>query len=65
MSNHEGNGLMPQSKKQKVCKSGEVYVDALGGPMYDEATARKILSAVRVWPVDDGGGEGDECRRRL
>lgn len=59
MSNHEGDVHMPRSKKQKVCESGEVYVDALGGPMYDEATARKMLKAAPVRPASGGGGEGE------
>ena len=56
MSNHEGD--VPRSKKQKVCESGEVYVEALGGPMYDEVTARMMLKAAPVRSV--GGGEGGE-----
>ena len=56
MSNNEG--WLPRSKKQKVCESGEVYVEALGGPMYDEATARKMLRNAHVWPLG-GWGEGE------
>ena len=58
MSNHEGD--VPRSKKQKVCESGEVYVEALGGPMYDEATARKIMRYAPVRPLgsDGEGGAG-------
>ena len=53
------NAVEPQSKRQKLGGDGEII--AFGGPMYDEATARKILKeAVLVdadWP---GYGDGDE-----
>ena len=56
----ESNDGEPQSKKQKIDESEEVYSDALGGPMYTEATARRILKG--VVPFDGsmmvgGGGE--------
>ena len=57
----ESNDNEPQSKKRKIDVSdGEVYSDDLGGPMYTEATARRILKG--VVPFDGGlmvigGGE--------
>ena len=35
------NAVEPQSKRQKL--SGDGKIIAFGGPMYDEATARKML----------------------
>ena len=54
--------MEPQSKKQK-CGSGDdekaAKIIALGGPMYDEATARKILQEVVLVSADmNEAGEG-------
>lgn len=38
------NAVEPQSKRQKLSGVGEII--AFGGPMYDDATARKILKEV-------------------
>ena len=40
----DDNAVEPQSKRQKLSGDGEII--AFGGPMYDEATARKILKEV-------------------
>ena len=46
----------PQSKRQK---RGDGVEEAFGGPMYDEATARKILKEVVLVPADSDE-EGEE-----
>ena len=54
----------PQSKRQK-CDGGETpSAFVLGGPMYDEATARKMLRDAEVFPVggDIEEGEGFDPR---
>ena len=57
-SQEESDDDEPKSKKQKVDESGEVvHSDALGGPMYTEATAQKILEGM---PLLDKGGWADD-----
>ena len=63
MSKPEPDYHQPLNKKQKRGDEAAPEPIAFGGPMYDEATARKMLQEVRFDDDDDDGDHDDEAPR--